>query len=282
MRTQVNKRGLFAFCLMLASIALVVFMMQLQVDPAKGVDQTPVAEKKAVNRVLPVSPEDLFSQAEKYEGVEDHLNALKMLAKIDETWPQYPQAAALIRECEEELLAEVSSPSTIEDYMECERKVNEYLEIRNSTAFLERKQELVRDRDDFFAAASVIEEATGEVERGDYPAAFETLSRDERGRTENRFLADKLEELHAAYVEDVSLEAKRELENQDYAGAVRIVNEALEVYDCEELHRLRRQIMEEADPLYGVYNDFRDTVSDWYDYWTEGSEETEQPFGLRW
>ncbi len=282
MRTQVNKRGLFAFCLMLASIALVVFMMQLQVDPAKGVDQTPVAEKKAVNRVLPVSPEDLFSQAEKYEGVEDHLNALKMLAKIDETWPQYPQAEALIRECEEKLLAEVSSPVTIEDYMECERKVNEYLEIRNSTAFLKRKQELTRDRDDFFAAAPVIEEAMGEVERGDYSAAFETLSKDERGSTDNRFLVDQLEECRAAFVEEVTQKAEMELEDKDYAGAVTIVNEALDIYDCEEFHQLRRQIMEEADPLYGVYNDLRDTVSDWYDYWTEDPVEREEPFGILW
>lgn len=282
MRTQVNKRGLFAFCLMLASIALVVFMMQLQVDPAKGVDQTPVAEKKAVNRVLPVSPESLFSQAETYEGSGDHLSALKALAKIDETWPQYPQAEALIRECEEKLLAEVSAPVTIEDYMECERKVNEYLEIRNSTAFLKRKQELTRDRDDFFAAAPVIEEAMGEVERGDYSAAFETLSKDERGSTDNRFLVDQLEEYHAAYVEEVTQKAEMELENKDYAEAVTIVNEALDIYDCEEFHQLRRQIMEEADPLYGVYNDLRDTVSDWYDYWTEDSVEREEPFGILW
>ena len=35
MRTQVNKKGLLAFCLMLASIALVAFMLQMQSKPAE-------------------------------------------------------------------------------------------------------------------------------------------------------------------------------------------------------------------------------------------------------
>ena len=96
MRTQVNKKGLLAFCLMLASIALVAFMLQMQSKPAEEKAESVAPEAAAANVVLPVSAEELYSRAEKYSGSGDYLGALKALAEIDETWPQYPQAAALI------------------------------------------------------------------------------------------------------------------------------------------------------------------------------------------
>ena len=100
MRTQVNKKGLLAFCLMLASIALVAFMLQMQSKPAEEKAESVAPEAAAANVVLPVSAEELYSRAEKYSSSGDYLGALKALAEIDETWPQYPQAAALIKECE--------------------------------------------------------------------------------------------------------------------------------------------------------------------------------------
>ncbi len=282
MRTQVNKKGLLAFCLMLASIALVAFMLQMQSKPAEEKAESVAPEAAAANVVLPVSAEELYSRAEKYSGSGDYLGALKALAEIDETWPQYPQAAALTKECEEKLLAEVSSPTTVEEYLNCEKKVNDYLEVRASPAFLERKKELVRDRDAFIAAALIIEKATDEFERGDYSAAFETLSKDERGSTDNRFLIEKLDEFHNIFVGEVVQEIEGEVRSENYREALRIVEDAIEVYDCEELQSARQQVLEAIDPLYGVYNDMRDTLSDWYEYWTEDTEEMDQLFGITW
>ena len=279
MRTQDEKLRI-SIVVMVLSILLVVVMLLVQANPVKEKDRTVVTEKAAANTVLPVSPESLFSQAEAYHGSGDYLSALKALAKIDETWPQYRQAADLIKECEEKLLAEVSSPATIEEYMECERKVNEYLEVRNSTAFLDRKQQLVRDRDAFIAAAPVIEKARTAFESGEYGTSLETLESALEGSPGNRFISETLEEYRGAFIGEVTQEAEGELEKGNYDNALSIVNEALDIYDCEELRQVRRHVVEEADPLYGVYSDLRDSAEEWMDSWNGDSEDMEDPPGL--
>ncbi|MBQ3390529.1 MAG: hypothetical protein IJG57_05615 [Firmicutes bacterium] len=271
MRTQDEKLRI-SLVVMVLSILLVIFMLLAQIHPETGNNSSAAPENAAASAVLPVSAEELYSQAEKYSGSGDYLGALKALAQIDETWPQYAQASNLIKECEEKLLAEVSSPATIEEYLECERKVNEYLEVRSSPAFLERKKQLVADRDAFIAAASVIETASAEFESGEYSAALETLENALESSGTNRFISAKLEEYRSIYVAAVTEEAEAEIENRNYTTALAIVDEALEVCDCEELREVRKHVLEEADPFYGVYNDLRDSASEWWDSWTEDSD----------
>ena len=279
MRTQDEKLRI-SLVVMVLSILLVIVMLVVQAHPVKEKDSASAPEKAAAGTVLPLSPEKLYSQAQEYSGSGDYLAALKALAQIDETWPNYMQAAGLTKECEEKLLEEVSSPATIEEYLECEKKVNEYLEVKTSKAFLDRKQQLVRDRDAFIAAAPVIEQARESFEAGEYGSSFETLESGLESSPDNRFIKETLEEIKGIFVGEVTQEAEAEIQDRDYSGALTIVDEALAVYDCEELRSARQNILKEADPFYGVYSDLRDSASEWLDYWTDDSEDVDHPSDL--
>ena len=65
-------------------------------------------------------------------------------------------------------------------------------------------------------------------------------------------------------------------------AAVSSVEDLAGLLNAEQLQSARQQVLEAIDPLYGVYNDMRDTLSDWYEYWTEDTEEMDQLFGITW
>ena len=206
----------------------------------------------------------------------DYYQSLVALKDIDPSYSQYYYIEDFRNDCETILNALISSPTTVEEYADCEEKVALYLAVDNSEVFKTRKAELEAQRDDFYNAAPILGKAREDFDKGKYKAAFGKLESGQKIFPQNQFLKETSDELHNVFVAGIAQEVSASVKNEQYDEALKTIDEATGIYDCDSLNDMRVYVWECKNPLYKAKNNIVDKASALKDRLLSGEVDVEK------
>ena len=216
-----------------------------------------------------------YAEAEKQFEKAEYYQALVALSEIDPSYSQYYFVEDFKTDCETILLALISSPTTREEYADCEEKIELYLAVDDADCFKERKAELETQRDDFYNAAPFLEKAEKNYNAGHHKAAFDQLEYGLKKNPDNVFLKRTLDEYHNVYVIQIAQEVNDAVQKEQYKDALELVDEAITVYDCNEFNDLRIYVKECQSSLYKAKNNIKEKVVELKDRLSSGEVDVE-------
>ena len=204
-----------------------------------------------------------YEQAESLFKSEQYFEALQTLDEIDPSYTQYDFVKEFIGECEEIIVAQVSYPTTIEEYEEYQNTIDEYLDVHSCEAFVQQKQKMKDEHDTFASADPFMKKARVEFDNGNYRTAFDVLEKAREENPSNHFINETLDELHNIFVIGKAQEISEKVKKGEKSEALKMAKDAIEIYDWEDLRAVKKYVLEEKDPLYGVVSSITAAFSEW-------------------
>ena len=201
---------------------------------------------------------ECYAKAESYSMNKDYINAMKMLYQIDENYLKYSKVDNLNNLCRDAILKETEGLDTIDELQEAIQKMDEYFSIVPEPAFAVRKGQLEKELSDLKDVIQIVKEASEFYEAEDYENAFHVLEEGLEKYPDNIKMKEGYYYYLELYVEMVAKEAQEACDKKEYREALRIVEGALEVHDCEPLRQLFIHVREERNVLYRWWNDMKD------------------------
>lgn len=201
---------------------------------------------------------ECYVKAEEYSLKEDYFSAMKMLYQIDEKYLEYSKVENLNNLCKDAILKESEKLDTIDELKEAIQKMNEYFLEVPEPAFAVRKGQLEKELSDLKAVIQIVKEAAAFYEAKDYKNAFDVLEKGLEEYPNNMKMKEGYFQYLELYVEMVAENAQEACDNKEYKKALKIVEEAIEVHDCEPLQQLFIHVKEERNVLYRWWNDIKD------------------------
>ncbi len=200
----------------------------------------------------------LYDEAENHFTNGEYISALKSLSSIDKNYSDHDMAEEFYSQCRQIILASVEAPESVEEYDKCIETVEKCCEEISDPELENRKQTLKSEREDFCYAADIIRKAEEQMNNKAYRDSFDTLENGIENSSSNRFLNETLDEYHHIYVISVTEQTDDLLKKEDYEGALKAVEGAQEIYDCEEFDQLKDAVRRQQHPLYGSVMDLLD------------------------
>ena len=210
---------------------------------------------------------NLYEEAEGLFSDGQTFKAIKKLYQIDSEYSQFGDVQQFITECKTILLAEASLPETIDDYDKSILEMGTCYEIAKDEDYNEKLQQLQSERTDFNNAIESIQTVDTKYKAGDYKQAFTVIQNAVQKDPNNRFLNEEFEEIENTYIASVIGPVKEKTENKKYKEALEIIDNAQQVYECEEFNELEVIVKKQRNPAYRLTKNIQEkiqgTLSGW-------------------
>lgn len=199
---------------------------------------------------------ECYAKAESYIVEDDFINAMKELYKIDKDYLRYADVLKLNGLCKEIILKETENVDSVQEIEKNIYKMEEYFAMVPEPAFATRKAQLEKELDSLKAVIELVKDASDAYNAQKYKEVFEILERGLEKYPDNLKMKEGYFLYLEQYVEMIAKEAQEACDNKEYKKAKLIVEDALEVHDCEPLRLILEHVKEERSILYRWKNDF--------------------------
>lgn len=218
-------------------------------------DLVTLASEKLAFIELEESCNTLKAKAEKHIANEEYPAAFETLNSIDLEYSQYAVVEELYLTCQDQVMAVVEVPTSIEEFESFIRLLGDCLAVYESQDLFTRQRELSDELVIFIEVSEIIQTATDLYDSEQYEESFVTLALGLEEYPDEDRLATTLVDYHDHYIISVTKEAVALCEKEDYKEALAVVGQAIEEYDCEEFQLLQESIKEQKSFLYRFKND---------------------------
>ena len=201
---------------------------------------------------------ECYAKAETYSVDEDYISAMKMLYQIDENYLAYSEVIKLNDFCKDMILKETEELYTAVELEKAIIKMEQYFAIVPEPAFATRKGQLEKELVALKEVMEIVKNASEFYDAGDYKTAFDTLEAGIEKYPEHLKMQEGYLYYLELYVEMIAKEAQEACEKENYKEAMKIVEDALEVHECEALRQLLEHVKEEKNILYRWWNDMKE------------------------
>ncbi len=192
---------------------------------------------------------------EEYLPAKRYLSCLNAFVSVHEEYSGYDELLSYEAEIENGILEKISKPDTIEEYEDCIEYVSKCLDILEIPVLLDRKSDLEKELTREIEIQDKIQVATSQYEKGLVRESFFTLALGLEEYPENDKVEEALVNLRNDYIISTRNHVVELCEKEEYKEALQIVEEALEVYECEDFLILCESVKEQKSFLYRAKND---------------------------
>lgn len=203
---------------------------------------------------------ELHLKAEECYSAQDYIGSMAIVKTINPAYSQAESANNLYNICKETILAQVSNPSTVEDFENGISLLNECLTKVDEPAFVEKKQFLESELIIFKDIVSIIEKAETQYNKGEFKEAFESISNGVNKYPDRPQLKEAQEIFIQTYIATVAMDVKTACESEDYKKALSILDTAIGEYNCEEFILLKESVREQKSWLYRTYKNTKEKI----------------------
>ncbi len=201
---------------------------------------------------------EILLKAEFYYNQEEYLEAMVSVLEADEAYSQYIVLSNLYEECKGILLRSVNTPETIEDYNKDIVLLNTYIEATNDEDFIEGKNVLEIELEEYQKIYDILTEATNLYENTSYKESFDILNKGLEQYPDHEKIQYALSAYQYAYVLNVTEQVITYMEAENYEEAITLLENAINAYDCETFQELLTASRKEVDTLFAVQEWFLD------------------------
>lgn len=204
--------------------------------------------------------QECYAKAEVYSVGKDYINAMKMLYQIDENYLSYNEVIKMNTFCKDMILNTTENLETVAELEKAIVTMEQYFTIVPEPAFATRKGQLEKELIVLKDIIEIIKNASDCYEMKDYEKAFSILEKGKEKYPDHYKMKEGYLYYLELYVEMIAKEAQEACENKRYRDAIKMVEDALEVHDCEALRQLLVHVKEERNVLYRWWNDMKDFI----------------------
>ena len=221
-------------------------------------DLSLLAKEKKAFIIFEEDCNNLLAEAKVLFDDGDYSAVFEKLNSIDAEYTGYNSVEELYYQCENAVIDRVAMPRSLDDFEAFISLLNECLTVHASQALENRKQQLADELVVFIEVTEIIQTATVLYDSGEYAEAFITLALGIEKYPVDERLARCLVDYHDHYIISITKEAVVLCEEKEYKVAQKLVETAIEEYDCIEFQLLLESIKEQKNPLYRWKNNVVD------------------------
>lgn len=214
-----------------------------------------LASDKLAFVILENSCNDLLTEATQLLADCEFVKSFEKLNCIDAKYSQYNAVETLYQNCESAVLEWVAAPDSIEEFESFISLLGDCLTVYDSQDFAYRQTQLSDELVIFIEISDIIQTATDLYDAEQYEESFVTLALGIDKYPEDERLATCLVDYHDHYIITVTKEAVALCDEEEYKDAQKLVETAIEEYDCVEFQLLLESIKEQKSFLYRFKND---------------------------
>ena len=203
-----------------------------------------------------------LAKAEEYFGDNDFLQAMKCREEVVESYSKYQSLQDIYDESREILLNKIGTPSTEEEYKEAIKTLEGYISVVDDEENIKKKDTLENELTEYKDVHEIIQNATEAYENGKYKKSFSILEKGGKKYPDSNKIKYATSSYQFAYILTVTGEVEVLLEDEDYEGAIELLEGAIENYDCEQFQDLLDSVKRKDSWLYNIGA----TLSDAGDY----------------
>lgn len=192
----------------------------------------------------------LFDEAERQYAAGDYMAALGSLAHISPDWANWSKCSVMLDSCKEKVMASIGQPETIEEFEKAVAVLGEYTELVNDA-------DAKKMYDDFADRLAVLRDidvilssALEAYDSGNYAESFSALASAVEKYPDETSVIDAYELCTQTYIDDITAKANELREGRQYDEAIALLDEAIEVLNCNEFTTLREDIREDSSFFY--------------------------------
>ncbi len=236
----------------------------LQLEEIEKIHNTKISKEASEQKnfvILEDKNGKLHKQAEECYLQEDYINAMSILTAIDPEYSQINAANTLYTTCKSIILNNVSNLTSIDEYENAIKLLDECLSLVNEPDFLKTKNELEEELLVLKDVIYIIENAEKLYNSGKYKQAFTTISDGLKKYPDRAELIESDTILHEMYIILISQQVKTACEEEDYNSALSIIDVAIKEYDCIDFQQLKESVKEQKSWIYRNYKNIKEKLS---------------------
>lgn len=192
----------------------------------------------------------LFDEAERQYLSGDYMAAIDSITGISPAYSRWNECSDMLLSCKEKVIESVGQPETITEFENAVAILDEYLGLiddenaRNMRDAFADRLAVLKDID------TIISSAFDAYDSGNYAIAFASLSEGVKKYPDESPILDAYELCRQTYIDDITAQANELRENKKYDEAIALLDEAIEVLNCNEFTTLREDIREDSSFFY--------------------------------
>lgn len=194
----------------------------------------------------------VLAEAESDFADNDYLKAMKCLDKVDSSFSSYRSLEDIYNESRELLIKEIGNPRTEEEYKEALKKLDGYLLEIDDDVLEAKRMDLESELTEYSDVHEIIENATESFENKKYGESFKTLEKGAEKYPNSNKIKYALSAYQYAYILSISGNVEILMEEKDYEGAVKVLEEAIGNYDCDQFEELLDSVKRKDSVLYNI------------------------------
>lgn len=241
----------------------------LTIDNTEVIDY---ANKKINYILLETNSNSLLFEAESLFSSKKYIPAIRIANKINPEYSNYLSVMEVISFSQQEVLNEVSSPETVEEYEQYISLLTECISLVDNHKISIKKHQLENELIILKDILSIIDNSSSLYDNGEYSESFMTLALGLDKYPKNELLSTSLVDFHDHYIIYITNQVNSLCEEKEYSVALNIIDEAINEYNCNEFIILKESVKEQKNFFYRLKNNIVDKFNAYSPGWT--SEET--------
>ncbi len=194
----------------------------------------------------------IHAEAEKKYGAGEYFEAIKLSREISGEYSQYEMVEELGNDCVAGILGNVDTPNSVEDYENYINTLENYLAEIDLEPLANRKDELVAELEVYKQVVPYIGKAEEYVQQGDFLNAVKSLKEPTKKYPKEQHLASAMEDCCAFLVFDTVEKVDGFVNKKDYKQALKSIEDARNIYACEEFDMMYNEVKKMSNPLYKI------------------------------
>ncbi|MDO5156625.1 MAG: hypothetical protein Q4D51_11740, partial [Eubacteriales bacterium] len=238
-----------------------------------AMDLRELVDKEYKGRIKLIEAETEY-QKEKY------VECLKIITDISDDFSLTDSVDELKNDCISEVLYSISNPNSVEEYEKYISLSDECIAICSDKQLVDRKKELENELVDFKNVVGYIEDAESYIDKGDFINAVKVLNNPTKDYPNEKHLSLALEDCQSYLIFYVGESVNKYLENKEYKEALSLIEEAQNVYSCEDLDTLHDHVKTISSPWYRFKTTVVDKTKSIIDYFKKDVTNVKQEGGV--
>lgn len=202
-----------------------------------------------------------YIEAEKAYYTGDFIESMKIASEIDESFSLIDSVHSLYDDSVSQILNTVATPNSVKEYEDYINKLGEYIAIVPEKKLDKRKTELEAELVVYKEVVEYIESADKFINDNDFINAVKVLHEPIKKYPEEKHLVLALEDCQSFLVLNTAEKVKELVDKREYKEALTIIEQAKEVYECEDFNILHEQVKTISKPWYRLKTSVADKAS---------------------
>lgn len=177
---------------------------------------------------------------------------------------------------QQEVLNEVSSPETVEEYEQYISLLTECISLVDNHKISIKKHQLENELIILKDILSIIDNSSSLYDNGEYSESFMTLALGLDKYPKNELLSTSLVDFHDHYIIHITKQVNSLCEEKEYSVALNIIDEAINEYNCNEFIILKESVKEQKNFFYRLKNNIVDKFNAYSPGWTSEELDVKQ------